>query len=295
METQTTTLGVMPTFTAGTWKADKRTKVGKLITELTRCDDYTVQLGFTQVMRWNSETRKDELQPQEAFIVEANEAIHDIMFNELFANSNRYGNKNSYYATKLFFDIHYGDARCRYIQGTIVDENGKAQVVELNEYETVTPHRDWSEFLQEFRDGRQLGYMFAKIQQKATQEEARRLHEAEMEAIAQTQPLTKSSKRAIEICELWIAKPLPYPNPETTEQFLDNAIHFGLLEQLQRTIKTIGVISQDWHSDPHVIQYREAIAMVLGDIIRGSWSTRIPELLGTPIMKKYQDLFEYIG
>ena len=48
METENNTVGVMPIFTAGTWKVDKRTKIGKLITELTKCDDYKVQLGFTE-------------------------------------------------------------------------------------------------------------------------------------------------------------------------------------------------------------------------------------------------------
>jgi hypothetical protein len=295
METENNTVGVMPIFTAGTWKVDKRTKIGKLITELTKCDDYQVQLGFTERQAWIPATQTYGTEPVEAFIVEANEMIHDLLHNEVFRNETKYGtNKNSYYATKLLYKSGWGEAECIWIQGTVVDPEGEATVVEINQGETATGHyRDWYEFLDAFASGDQLGRMFAKIKREEEQAQAKIDWDNKLVVLRETQPLSKDSERAIKVCEQWITKSLPYSEPATTEQMLENTIHFGVVTQMRITKNLIGSVIEHWSSEPRIVQYKEAVSMVLEQALNNGWRSDLPDLLIVPIIKKYQAVFAY--
>ena len=296
METENNTVGVMPIFTAGTWKVDKRTKIGKLITELTKCDDYQVELGFIQERVWIPATQTYGLGNKEAFIVEANEMIHDLLHNEVFRNETKYGsNKNSYYATKLLYKSGWGEAECLWIQGTVVDPEGEATVIQINQGETATGnYRDWCEFLDAFAQGYQLPRMFAKIKQDEEQAKAKVEWDNKVAVLKATNPLTRESERAIAICEEWIAKTLPYSEPATTEQMLENTIHFGVVTQMRITKNFIGSIIEHWSSEPRIVQHAEAVSMVISQALNSSWRSDLPEVLLAPIIKKYQSQFQYL-
>ena len=232
----------------------------------------------------------------EAFIVEANEIIHDLLHNEVFLKETKYGtNKNYYYATKLLFNSAWGAPECVWLEGTVVNQEGEATVVQIRQNETATGHyRDWYDFIDAFAEGYQLPRMFAKIKQDEEQAQAKIDWDNKVAVLKATNPLTRESERAIAICEEWIAKSLPYSEPATTEQMLENTIHFGVVTQMRITKNFIGSIIEHWSSEPRIVQHAEAVSMVISQAINSSWRSDLPDLIMVPIIKKYQTLFQYI-